>query len=312
MVSSPSPRRRRGGSLYGVVLLSHEVASLAELPRRPKDDSVGVVELRRSLTLQFELVSSDLCHVLTIVRRGAEVGLQALRRVGEAKVTHGLDTEARHGRITLGIERYIDDPAYHLVCHTFLASRRWSVQRVGLLLGLLRLCFLRVLHRLPSSLEGEIVGGCWCDRLGLCRCSLGWSWCGLCLRCGGRGGWCWCALLLVVVDDVPRADVGVPASVKLSALDVHGRRHRLPDREGELLDVIAEEADTDLAGVLPLRLEDEVLLLPLVARLRRPRLHREDVKDDARNVKGRAVGRCNFAHNYLIISDYVLSVPVLY
>ena len=58
-----------------------EVAALYELPRRPKDDSVGVVELRRSSASQFELISADLCHVVAVVRCGTEVGLQALRRV---------------------------------------------------------------------------------------------------------------------------------------------------------------------------------------------------------------------------------------
>ena len=121
--------------MCGVVWLSlDEVASLYELPRRPKDDSVGVVELLCPLASQLELYSLYCLYTLPIVRRSSQVGLQALSRVGEGEVTHRLDAKALYRRIAVLVEGVIYDPAYHLVGYSLLPSRRRSIEGVGLLL----------------------------------------------------------------------------------------------------------------------------------------------------------------------------------
>lgn len=75
-------------------------------------------------------------------------------------------------------------------------------------------------------------------------------------------------LLGLWVDDVPCSNVGVPAPVELSALEVDRDSHLLPYLHGELVDVVAEEVEADFAWVLSVGLEYVILLLPCVSRLR--------------------------------------------
>ena len=82
------------------------------------------------------------------------------------------------------------------------------------------------------------------------------------------------------MDYVPSADRRVPAAIELTALYVDRYRHFLTHLHGELIHIVAEDFEADLAGVLRAeRLEDVFLYLPGVASLAGTRAQGEYLDD---------------------------------
>jgi len=85
---------------------------------------------------------------------------------------------------------------------------------------------------------------------------------------------------LDALDYVPSADRRVPAAIELTALYVDRYRHFLTHLHGELIHIVAEDFEADLAGVLRAeRLEDVFLYLPGVASLAGTRAQGEYLDD---------------------------------
>ena len=107
-------------------------------------------------------------------------------------------------------------------------------------------------------LEWEIFGRLWLCRGGR-RHLLG-----VCLS-RGLGGWCYG--LTLWVGYLPCFDLGIPLASPLPALYFEVGGDYLAYLNCVLVDVVVQQGDSDLAWVLPLRLEDKHLLAPRVTRL---------------------------------------------
>lgn len=81
-----------------------------------------------------------------------------------------------------------------------------------------------------------------------------------------------CYGLTLWVGYLPCFDLGIPLTIPLSTFDFEVGGDYLAYLNCVLVDVVVQQGDSDLAWVLPLRLEDEDDLAPLFACLARATL----------------------------------------